>query len=72
MNLMELKVCLCESLFGYYDELKLASKSLLGTLAPFGPGASKLNQSSIIVFYELDQVYLGMENVIRSSNTSRG
>ena len=32
----------------------------------------KLNRSSIIVFRELAKVYLGMENVIGSSNPSRG
>ena len=32
----------------------------------------KLNQSSIIVFCELEKVYLGMENVIRSSDHSHG
>ena len=32
----------------------------------------KLNRSSIIVFLELEKVYLGMENVIRLCNHSRG
>ena len=32
----------------------------------------KLNQSNIIVFHEIEQVYLGMENVIRSYDPSHG
>jgi hypothetical protein len=32
----------------------------------------KFNRSNIIVFHELEQVYLGMEKMIRSSNVSRG
>ena len=35
-----LMVFLSELSFGYYGELKVASKRHLGTLAPFGPGAS--------------------------------
>ena len=35
-----IKKFLSESPFGYYDDLKLASKRLLGTFGPFGPGAS--------------------------------
>ena len=35
-------------------------------------GGHKLNSSSITLFHELEKVYLGMENMIRSSNASRG
>jgi hypothetical protein len=40
INMMESTFCRSELPFGYYGELKLASKRHLGTLAPFGPRVS--------------------------------